>query len=117
MQIQFSLNAADMSRACRRLGATLSDNSGNEGELIAFNIAAKNVEITSNGTSEGFAAKVRGGGEVSIPCAVLQGVIRTLPYFGRKTIDVAFSDGSMRVASLVFHHRLIVLRDSFASRA
>ena len=110
--IQFSLNAADMNRACRRLGETLAHKTKCGNDAIAFNIASRCVEITANGASEGLAAEVQREGRASIPRSVLHGVIKTLPYFGRRNIEFGFSEGRMHVDSMVFHHKMIVLSDS-----
>lgn len=111
MQIQFSTNAADMKRTCRRVGMRSTCQS----KFITFKIAAKDVEITANGVSETLAAKIKQEGRVSIPSAILDGVLRTLPYFGERTIKIGFSEGRMRVDNMVFHNRMIVLSDSVSS--
>jgi len=95
-----------MNLACRSLAGQSSDSNS-----IAFNIAVRNVEITAKGTSERLDAVVQREGRVSIPCTVLHGLIKTLPYFGGKTIEIGFSAGKMSVDSMVFHNQMIVLND------
>ena len=116
MQILFSLSAAKMNRACCRLGPTMTGQAKDAVDRIAFTIDDRFVEIAANKASEGLAAEVQRKGRVSVPSTVMHGVITTLPYFGRKKIQVGFSEGKMRVDSMVFHHRMIVLTDSTASR-
>ena len=108
MQIQFSTNAADMNRTCRRVGTKLALQSKYSNEFITFKITARNVEITVDGTAEGLAAKVQHEGKVSIPCTILYGIIRTLPYFGQREIEVGFSEGKMHIDGVAFHSRVIV---------
>ena len=115
MRILFSLSAAEMSRTCSRLYTTLTGQTTNEVEGIAFTIAAQHVEIATSETTEGTAAEVQRPGRVSVPCTVMHGVITALPYFGRKKIRVGFSEGKMLVDNVVFHHPKIVLTDSAAS--
>jgi len=116
MRILFSLSAAEMNRACCRLHTALTGEATDEGERIAFTIAARHVEIATNEMREGIAAEVQRQGHVSVPCTVMHGVITTLPYFGSKKIQVGFSEGKMLVDNMVFHHPKILLTDSAASQ-
>lgn len=100
-----------MNRACCRLRTTLTGPAKKRVDRIAFTIAARSVEIATNETAEGVAAEVQRKGRVSVPYTVIDGVITTLPYFGYKKIQVGFSNGKMRVDSMVFHNRMIVLSD------
>jgi hypothetical protein len=76
-------------------------------DLIEVNVAARAVELTTNHFSAGLEAKVLREGRVSAPRIVLQGVMRMLPYFGRQTIEIGFSEGKMRVHTTIFHHWMI----------
>lgn len=116
MQILFSLSASEMNRACCRLRPSLTGHATTGVDRVAFTIDDRFVEIAANEASEGLAAEVQRKGRVSVPSTVMHGVITTLPYFGRKKIQVGFSDGKMRVDNMVFHHRMIFLTDSRASR-
>lgn len=109
MIILFSSNAAEMNRAFRRLAWPDSSKSKTGHMPIAFNISSHSVKITANGGSQALPAEVRREGTAFIPYVVLQGVARTLPYFGHRDIEIAFSDGKMRVDGMVFHNRMIVL--------
>ena len=113
MQILFSLSAAEMNRACCRLGPRLTGRTTTGVDRVAFTIDDQCVEIAANETSAGLAAEVQRKGRVSVPSTVMHGVITTLPYFGHRKIQIGFSEGKMRVDNMVFHHRMIVLTDSF----
>ena len=116
MRILFSLNAAEMNRAFCRFRTPPAGPSKNRSDRIAFTIGARRMEITAAGTSEGLAADVHREGRVSVPSAVMHGVIRTLPYFGHRRILVGFSEGKMCVDNVVFHNRMIELSDSIPTR-
>jgi len=85
-----------MNRACCRLRPTLTRQSEDGVDRIAFTIDERCVEIATNETSEGLAADVQRKGRASVPSTVMYGVITTPPYFGHKKIEVGFSKGKMR---------------------
>lgn len=112
MLIQFSLNADELMRACQHLGMELTDGD----ELIDFNVVARSVEITVHGAAAELEARTQAEGRVSVPSAVLHGVVRMLPYYGRRKIVLAFSEGKMQVQTTIFHNRFILLSPSGRSR-
>ncbi len=116
MLIQFSSNAAEMNRAFRRLASPDTRKPKSGYAPVAFNISSRSVEITTDGASQALAADVRREGTAFVPEVVLQGVLTTLPYFGQKHIEIGFSDGKMRVDSMIFHNPMIVLSDFHSAR-
>lgn len=112
MRILFSLNAAEMNRACSNLGTKLAVSSDSRTQHIDFTITARSVDIRALRTLQRLPAKVHREGTVSIPRSVIEGVIRILPYFGSRNVQIVFSTGKMHIENLVFHNRMIALRGS-----
>lgn len=111
MQIEFTVNAENMHRACRRLETNVENYPRPLNQSILFKISDEGVRITSSEICRAIAAKAQHRASVSVPTTVLHGVIRTLPYFGKKDIAIGFSRGRMRVDSMVFHNRRILLTE------
>jgi len=107
VHIRFRVNAASMKHVCRRVSTRLANHSKKGAQLIAFKIGGKSVEIAAHNSRHGVEARVQRGGSAFIPHTVLHGVIITLPYFGRRSIDVGFSTGKMCVDNMVFHDPMI----------
>ena len=109
MFVEFSANAADLHRSCVRLATKLAQISDNVDESLYFDIKSKRLKISVEGASANLQAEVQCDGAASVPFTVLAGVLHMLPYFGRNSVEIAFSPGKMRVDTTIFYNRSIML--------
>ncbi len=106
MLIRFNLNADELKRACEHMdviSALVSD------DVVEFNVVTDGVWVTSLGKWQLLSADVQSEGRVAIPASVVEGLIRTLPYFGKKKVEIGCSEGRLRIHTTVFHSREIVV--------
>jgi hypothetical protein len=104
--IRFNLNADELKRACEHMdviSALVSD------DVVEFNVVMDGVWVTSLGKWQLLSADVQSEGRVAIPAAVVEGLIQTLPYFGKKKVEIGCSEGRLRIHTTVFHSREIVV--------
>jgi hypothetical protein len=113
--IEFQANAFDLHRACVRLASKLGEMPEHGVESSRFNVVPGILRIAVDGASANLQADVMSSGAASVPFTVLAGVVHMLPYFGKKAVEIGFSDGKMRVDTTVFHNRAILLSSSGAT--
>lgn len=116
MSIEFSLNAEQMYRACYRFSVGLSDGPMEPEPVVIFNVHPRGLQILIGQQCSRVPADVWAEGTVWIPVSVLRSMVRTLPYFGARKIQIRFSEGMMRVHSTVFHHGQITLANAGTQR-
>jgi hypothetical protein len=104
VQIQFTVNLADLKRSSRRLLTRLSDESEAGGEFVVFNATGDGLQIVASGTSEGLTAIVSNAGVARIPYPVFRGIIRTFSTYHTRKLTFTFSAGQLTVDSTVFRH-------------
>jgi hypothetical protein len=109
VSIEFNVDAEEMYRACRSFEVVASRDSDLDQSQVALRVYGKRVDILSTCDRANCVADVWGQGTVFVPTCVLLSMLRTLPFFGQRRIQIRFSDGLMRVHSTVFHHRMITI--------
>jgi hypothetical protein len=107
MDVEFSVNLIELKRAFRRLSARLPDESEVGSQFVVFNACSNNLEIAARGTSEGLAVSVLHPGQASLPFPVFSGIARVLRFYRRKTVDVGFSNGVVKIEHTQFRHSWI----------
>jgi hypothetical protein len=109
VSIEFNVDAEEMYRACRSFEVAASCGLELDPPQVALRAYGKHVDILTPSDRAYCAAEVWGQGTVFVPTCVLQSMLRTLPFFGQRKIQIRFADGLMRVHCTVFHHRMITI--------
>jgi hypothetical protein len=79
-------------------------------DFIDFNAREKILEIVVGGTFEVLNATVVHPGQAKVPCAVFRGIARTLWFYRRKFITIAFLAGALRIDRTFYRHSSISVR-------
>ena len=104
IQVQFTVNLADLRLSSRRLLTRLSDESEAGSEVVVFNAMGDGLQIVANSTSEGLLAMVSNVGVARIPYPVFRGIVRTFSTYRTRKLTFTFSAGQLTVNGTVFRH-------------
>jgi hypothetical protein len=82
----------------------LPDESEASGDFIVFSASGNRLGIVVGGTSEVLSASVVHPGQARVPSPVFRGIARSLRFYRRRTVTVAFSKGLLRIVRTEFRH-------------
>jgi hypothetical protein len=100
IQVQFTVNLADLKRSSRRLLTRLPDESEAGGDVVV----GDGLQIAANSTSDGLVAIVSNAGVARIPYPVFRGIVRTFITHRARKLTFTFSAGQLTVNGTVFRH-------------
>jgi hypothetical protein len=100
------VNLAELKSACKRLLATIDDECDVGTESVRFTTDRDSLHIETLRSSETVLARVLERGQKSVPCALLRNMALTLRFYRKRKIDIAVSDGELRIERMAFRNPL-----------
>ena len=93
VEVYFTVELAELKRACRRLVSRLSDESDFGKDFALVHATGITLELSAGNSSEVLTATVHRSGQATVPRPVFCKLVSTLRYFRGKELDFEFSAG------------------------
>lgn len=87
----------------------LPDEAEDGNEFVIFRVEWNSLGIVAGETSEIVSASVTQIGQASVPSSCFRGIARTLRFYRKNTISLAFSTGAITINRTKFRHKNISL--------
>ena len=109
-EIEARVSLVGLRRAFRRVLARLPDEAEAGNEFVIFTVDWNSLAIVAGETSEIVSANVTQTGQASVPSSCFRGIARTLRFYRKDTISLAFSTGAITIDRTEFRHENISVR-------